>query len=142
MDIDQTPTAPKADAGDKMDTDESAVKTEGDGEKKAEEEAKALDKPEGLKRKMEKEKVGFPDECYEPVKKPTVGLILLNDTKPSESKTLLEMKEAKKGATREANREASGVADAAGVLTALDEGGEGEKDAEVPHEFENQSDNE
>ncbi|KAF6227031.1 hypothetical protein HO133_008472 [Letharia lupina] len=182
MDIDQTPTAPKADARDKMDTDEPAVKTEGDGEKKDEEEAKESDKPEGLKKKMEKEKVGFglenmsrvlpaqlkfvsfPDERYEPVKKPTGGVILLTDTKPSESKTLLEMKKAKKPAqsavlpgslqdhveaamaqgeaTREATREASGAAEAAGVLTALDEGGEGEEDAEVPHEFEYHSDNE
>ncbi|CAD6565127.1 MAG: proteasome regulatory particle base subunit [Alectoria sarmentosa] len=178
MDIDQTPTAPKADAGDKMDTDEPAVKTEGDGEKKEEEEAKESDKPEGLKKKMEKEKVGFglenmsrvlpaqlkfvsfPDERYEPVKKPTGGVILLNDTKPSEPKTLLEMKKAKKPAQPaatpvtlqdrvdaamaqgEASREATGAAEAAGVLTALDEGGEGEEDAEVPHEFEYHSDDE
>lgn len=178
MDIDQTPTAPKADAGDKMDTDESAVKTEGDGEKKDEEETKESDKPEGLKKKMEKEKVGyglenmsrvlpaqlkfvsFPDERYEPVKRPTGGVILLNDTKPSEPKTLLEMKKAKKPAQPaatpgtlqdrvdvamaqgEADREADGAAEAAGVLTALDEGGEGEEDAEVPHEFEYHSDNE
>ncbi|CAF9929906.1 proteasome regulatory particle base subunit [Imshaugia aleurites] len=178
MDIDQTPTAPKADAGDKMDTDEPAVKNEGDGEKKDEEEAKEADKPEGLKKKMEKEKVGyglenmsrvlpaqlkfvsFPDERYEPVKKPTGGVILLNDTKPSEPKTLLEMKKAKKPAQPaatpaalqdrvdaamaqgEAIREASGAAEAAGVLTAIDEGGEGEEDAEVPHEFEYHSDNE
>lgn len=178
MDIDQTPTAPKADAGDEMETDEPAVKTEGDGEKKDGDEAKASDKPEGLKKKMEKEKVGyglenmsrvlpaqlkfvsFPDERYEPVKKPTGGVILLNDTKPSEPKTLLEMKNAKKPAQPaglpatlqervdaamaqgEANREATGAAEAAGVLTAIDEGGEGEEDAEVPHEFEYHSDNE
>ena len=178
MDIDQTPTAPKADAGDKMDTDEPAVKAEGDGEKKDEEEAKESDKPEGLKKKMEREKVGyglenmsrvlpaqlkfvsFPDERYEPVKKPTGGVILLNDTKPTEPKTLLEMKKAKKPAQPaatpvtlqdhvdaamaqgEATREATGAAEAAGVLTALDEGGEGEEDAEVPHEFEYNSDNE
>lgn len=178
MDIDQTPTAPKADAGDKMDTDEPAVKTEGDGEKKDEEETKEPDRPEGLKKKMEKEKVGydlenmsrvlpaqlkfvsFPDERYEPVKEPTGGVILLNDIKPSEPKTLLEMKKAKKPAQPaatpgtlqdqvdaamaqgEATREATGAAEAAGVLTALDEGGEGDEDAEVPHEFDYHSDNE
>lgn len=178
MDIDQTPTAPKVDAGDKMDTDESVVKTEGEGEKKDEEEAKESDKPEGLKKKMEKEKVGyglenmsrvlpaqlkfvsFPDERYEPVKKPTGGVILLNDTKPSEPKTLLEMKKAKKSAQPaatpgtlqdrvdtamaqgEANREATGADEAAGVLTAIDEGSEGEEDAELPHEFDYHSDNE
>ena len=175
MDIDHTPTAPKADAGDKMETDEPAVKTEGDGEKK-DEDAKESDKPEGLKKKMEKEKAGyglenmsrvlpaqlkfvsFPDERYEPVKKPTGGVILLNDTKPSESKTLLEMKKAKKpaqpaalGSTLqgqvdaavaqgESTRASTGAAEAAGVLTALDEGGEGEEDAEVPHDFEYHSD--
>ena len=175
MDIDHTPTAPKADAGDKMETDEPAVKTEGDGEKK-DEDAKESDKPEGLKKKMEKEKAGyslenmsrvlpaqlkfvsFPDERYEPVKKPTGGVILLNDTKPSESKTLLEMKKAKKpaqpaalGSTSqgqvdaavaqgETTRGSTGAAEAAGVLTALDEGGEGEEDAEVPHEFDYHSD--
>lgn len=178
MDIDQTPTAPKADGGDKMDTDESALKTETEGEKKDEEEAKESDKPEGLKKRMEKEKVGyglenmsrvlpaqlkfvsFPDERYEPVKKPTGGVILLNDTKPSEPKTLLEMMKAKKPAHAaaapaplqeqadaamgegEAARDASGAAEAAGVLTALDEGGEGEEDAELPHEFEYHSDDE
>ena len=182
MDIDQTPTAPKPDAGDKMDTDEPVVKAEGDGEKKDEEEAKELEKPEGLKKKMEKEKVGyslenmsrvlpaqlkfvsFPDERYEPVKKPTGGVIVLNDTRPSEQKTLLELKKAKKPAQTAAApevsqnrmdattgqgepagenaREATGAAEAAGVLTALDEGGEGEEDAELPHEFEYHSDNE
>ena len=182
MDIDQTPTAPKPDAGDKMDTDEPALKAEGDGEKKDEEEAKESEKPEGLKKKMEKEKVGyslenmsrvlpaqlrfvsFPDERYEPVKKPTGGVILLNDTRPSEPKTLLELKKAKKPAQAvaapeasqnrmdattaqgevagESAREATGAAEAAGVLTALDEGGEGEEDAELPHEFEYHSDNE
>ena len=182
MDIDQTPTAPKPDVGDKMDTDEPAVKAEGDGERRDEEEAKESEKPEGLKKKMEKEKVGyslenmsrvlpaqlkfvsFPDERYEPVKKPTGGVIVLNDTKPSEQKTLLELKKAKKPAQTAAAsevsqnrmdattgqgeaagenaREATGAAEAAGVLTALDEGGEGEEDAELPHEFEYHSDNE
>lgn len=178
MDIDQTPPAPKPDAVDKMDTDETAVKTESDGEKKDEQETKESDKPEGLKKKMEKEKVGyglenmsrvlpaqlkfvsFPDERYEPVKKPTGGVILLDDTKPSEPKMLLEMKKAKKPAQPaatpatlqdrvdaamaigEANRHESGAAEAAGVLTALDEGGEGDEDAELPHEFEYHSDNE
>ena len=178
MDIDQTPTAPKAEGGDKMDTDESALKIESEGEKKDEEDVKDSDKPEGLKKKMEKEKVGyglenmsrvlpaqlkfvsFPDERYEPVKKPTGGVILLNDTKSSEPKALLEMMKAKKPAQvaaapailqeradaamaqGEAVREASGAAEAAGVLTALDEGGEGEEDAELPHEFEYHSDEE
>lgn len=186
MDIDQTPTAPKGpDASDKMDTDESAIKAETDKaseklepDKQDGEEAKEGDKPEGLKKKMEKEKVGyslenmtrvlpaqlkfvsFPDSRYEPVKKPTGGVILLNDTTPSEPKTLLEMKKAKKPtqaaaapetmqdqgaaalAQGEASREATGAAEAAGVLTAIDEGGEGEEDAELPRDFEYFSDEE
>lgn len=186
MDIDQTPTAPKANDADKMETDESAVKIEGgkgnekpDGEKKEGGEAKEMDKPEGLKKKMEKEKVGyslenmsrvlpaqlkfisFPDGRYAPVKKPTGGVILLNDTTPSEPKTLLEMKKAKKPAqpaaapgasqdhadatidqSADAREATSGAAEAAGVLTALDEGAEGEEDAELPREFEYHTDDE
>ena len=183
MDVDQTPTAPKpSDSGDKMETDDSAIKTDSakDGEKseveKEGEESKGTEKPEGLKKKMEKEKVGyslenmtrvlpaqlkfvsFPDSRYQPVKKPTGGVILLNDTTPSEPKSLLEMKRAKKPAQAaaapqsvqeqgaaaiaqgEAAREATGAEEAAGVLTAIDEGGEGEEDAEVPREFEYHSD--
>ena len=88
MDIDQTPTTPKTSGlGDKMDTDEPATKTE-------EEKDDSADKKEGedgkdgvLKKRMEKEKVGydmenmsrvlpaqrkfisFPKGRYEPVKK-------------------------------------------------------------------------
>ena len=92
MDVDQTPTTPKTTAEDqKMDVDEPAVRSEDDkkdGEKsdsafKDGEEKKA----EGLKKKIEKEKVGynlenmsrvlpgqlkfisFPDSRYEPIKK-------------------------------------------------------------------------
>ncbi|KAK4697438.1 26S proteasome regulatory subunit N2, partial [Lecanoromycetidae sp. Uapishka_2] len=174
MDIDSTPTGSKGDVAEKMDTDEPSAKTEGD---KDGEDAKEADKPEGLKKKMEKEKVGysienmsrvlpaqlkfisFPDGRYEPVKKSTGGVILLNDTAPFESKSLLEMKKAKKPnqaaaapetlqdrldaavAEREA-REATGAAEAAGVLTAIDEGGEGELDADIPNPFDFHSDEE
>ena len=177
MDIDQTPTAPKAsDVGDKMETDEPAVKAE--AEKENEKSDPEKKDGESLKKKMEKEKVGyelenmsrvlpaqlkfvsFPDSRYKPVKKPTGGVILLDDTNPSETKSLLEMKRAKKttqaaatpqsvqdqGATAlaqgEAVREANGATEAAGVLTAIDEGGEGEEDAEVPREFDYHSDEE
>ena len=183
MDIDQTPTAPKIEPSDKMETDEFTIKadTEKDGEKPDsddKEEPKETDKSEGLKKKMEREKVGyslenmsrvlpaqlkfvsFPDSRYEPVKKPTGGVILLNDNKSSEPKSLLEMKTAKRptqaavtpGTTRDqgalaqgqgdASREAGGAAEAAGVLTAVDEGGEGEDDTEVPREFDYYSDEE
>lgn len=84
MDVEQTPTTPKPSSQlpEKMDVDESAVKTE---EGKPEEKDTAT--PEAPKRKAEKEKVGyelsnmsrvlpaqlkylsFPDSRYEPVKK-------------------------------------------------------------------------
>ncbi|KAL8719408.1 MAG: hypothetical protein Q9225_003573 [Loekoesia sp. 1 TL-2023] len=176
MDIDQTPTTPKtANVDDKMETDEPAPKPEDsqeqeekvDGEKK---EGEAP--PEGAKKKMEKEKVGchlenmsrvlpaqrkfisFPDGRYQPVKKPTGGVILLTDTTPSEPKTLMEMKAKKTvkpaaapatlqdrvneaiGQQEAVNRESGdGAAEAAGVLTAVDEDVEGGEEAEVPREF-------
>ncbi|KAH7126919.1 armadillo-type protein [Dendryphion nanum] len=106
MDIDQTPTTPKVSSTDedKMDVDDDAKKDEkADGEG-------STPAAETLKKKAEKEKVGyelenmsrvlptqvkyisFPDERYVPVKKPTGGVILLTDTKPSEPKSLLELK--------------------------------------------------
>lgn len=184
MDIDQTPTALKrVETGDKMETDEPNVKAEAekegeksDSDKKDGEEAKETDKPESLRKKMEKEKVGysienmtrvlpaqlkfvsFPDSRYKPVKKPTGGVILLHDNTPSEPKTLLEMKRKRptqaaaapesiqeQGAAALAQGQtvrngATGAAEAAGVLTAIDEGAEGEEDAELPRAFEYHSD--
>ncbi|KAL8698409.1 MAG: hypothetical protein Q9201_006585 [Fulgogasparrea decipioides] len=175
MDIDQSPTTPKtATVGDQMELDEAAPKAEdgqeaekADGEKK---EGEAP--PEGVKKKLEKEKVGyllenmsrvlpaqrkfisFPDGRYQPVKKPTGGVILLTDTMPSEPKTLMEMKAKKtvKPAVAPAtlqdrvsqalnqqegtSRETGGAAEAAGVLTAVDEDVEGGDEADVPREFE------
>ncbi|KAF2667005.1 26S proteasome regulatory complex, non-ATPase subcomplex, Rpn2/Psmd1 subunit [Microthyrium microscopicum] len=80
-------------------------------EAKSGEDEKTPEKEEAItKRKQEKEKVGyeldnmsrvlpaqlkyisFPGERYVPVKKPTGGVILLNDTTPSEKKSLLELK--------------------------------------------------
>lgn len=95
MEIDQTPTTPKTSTmGDKMETDEAATKTdeEKDSEKreagkKEGGESKDGTLPEGLRKKMEREKVGydienmsrvlpaqlkfisFPGGRYEPVKK-------------------------------------------------------------------------
>ena len=88
MDIDQTPTTPKTSGlGDKMDTDEPASKTEDDKDEGAEKKDGEDTKDGGLRKKMEKEKVGyqmenmsrvlpaqrkfisFPDGRYEPVKK-------------------------------------------------------------------------
>lgn len=180
MDVDPTPTSAKpTDTGDKMDTDTGptsapSVKDDSkegekpDGERKDSEEK--AEKPEGLKKKMEKEKVGysldnmsrvlpaqvkfisFPDSRYQPVKRPTGGVILLHDTKPSEPKTLMEMKRkppakpaTAPSTTQERGESAAqpsgaGAAEAAGVLTAFDEGGDGEEDAEMPREFEYHSD--
>ncbi|KUI55760.1 26S proteasome regulatory subunit rpn2 [Cytospora mali] len=114
MDISSTPTTAKAaiPSGDKMDldddktkklADESTERKEGEGEK----EASATPDP---KRKAEKEKVGyemenmsrvlpgqlkyisFPAGRYKPVKKPTGGPLLLQDTQPDEPKALVEEK--------------------------------------------------
>ncbi|KAL9003404.1 MAG: hypothetical protein Q9188_003730 [Gyalolechia gomerana] len=179
MDIDQTPTTPKTAAvDDKMETDEPAPKLEDghetekvDGEKKEGE-----SQPEGAKKRMEKEKVGyhlenmsrvlpaqrkfisFPDGRYQPVKKPTGGVILLTDTTPKEPKSLMEMKAKKTvkpaaapstlqdrvneaiGQQEAAGGDTGGAAEAAGVLTAVDEDVEGGEEAEMPQEFEYFSD--
>ncbi|WPG97257.1 26S proteasome regulatory subunit rpn2 [Acrodontium crateriforme] len=169
MDIDHTPTTPKVDVADEMDTEDSNVIDTGklsDGEAK-----------DASKKKAEKEKVGFElenmsrvlipqikyisfaaDGRYQPVKKPTGGVILLHDTQSSEPKTLLELKAKKKtaqpvtgpgnaaGAKARASTAdsqmadlfpslAGGAAAAAGVLTALDEDEDGDE-APVPDEFE------
>jgi len=181
MDIDQTPNTPKIGSlDDKMETDELTSKAE--EEKKDSEKSESAIKdgeekksaPEGLKKKMEKEKVGyelenmtrvlpaqlkfisFPDARYEPVKKPTGGVVLVTDTTPSEPKSLMELKarkNVKSAAAPESlqdsvnqaysqrnagssSADAGGAAAAAGVLTAIDEDGEGTEEAEVPADFE------
>ncbi len=83
---------------------------------------------------------------------PTGGVIVVIDTRPSEPKTLMELK-VKKGSARpvaavdgqppESRNEdeqhsrdaAGGAAEAAGVLTAVDEDEEGAEEAEVPADF-------
>lgn len=108
MDIDQTPTTPKTSImGDKMETDEPATKTdeEKDGEKrdagkKDGGETKDGSSPEGLRKKMEREKVGydienmsrvlpaqlkfisFPSGRYEPVKKVRISNLLIITSLP------------------------------------------------------------
>nr|POF02543.1 26s proteasome regulatory subunit rpn2 [Quercus suber] len=171
MDIDPTPTTPKPEAeDDKMDTDDLADGKTGD-EKDEEKDS--------LKKRVEKEKVGHDvenmkrvlpaqikyisfaaDGRYQPVKKPTGGVILLHDTQSSEPKSLLELKARKKTAapapgagvpTGPAARAINmadlnpvvggGAAAAAGVLTAVDEDDDGEE-APVPDEFEVDDDDE
>ncbi|KAK1142872.1 proteasome regulatory particle base subunit [Aspergillus melleus] len=182
MDLDQTPTTPKvSEAADRMETDETVVK--------GEEEAKEGDKEagEGQKKRVEREKVGyelenmsrvlpaqlkyltFPDPRYEPVKRPTGGVVVVLDKKPEESRETIEMKASKEvkqpaaaaetlqdrlqaaiGAAAlqtpqrpgQAAGASAGAAAAAGVLTAVDEDQEGGEEAPVPEEFEYESDGE
>ncbi|KAK4545555.1 hypothetical protein LTR36_002905 [Oleoguttula mirabilis] len=176
MDVDQAPPTPKADAaeGDQMETDDNVVDTAKLAEEKAEGE-----KEGSSKKKVEREKIGyelenmsrvlpaqikyisFPSEGrYQPVKKPTGGVILLDDSKPDEKKELLELKAKKKttvsaavpgqttgsASTDTAMADAGaahggGAAAAAGVLTAVDEDEDGEE-APVPDEFEVDEDEE
>ncbi|KAL4885564.1 putative 26S proteasome regulatory subunit Rpn2 [Aspergillus karnatakaensis] len=178
MDIDQTPTTPKVadQIPDKMDTDEVKVEDElKDGEKEA---------AEGQKKKVEREKVGyelenmsrvlptqlkyltFPDPRYEPVKRPTGGVVVVLDKNPEKSREVIELKaskETKQAAgpietgqdrlqaamsaaglqtpQRHGAGAVSGASAAAGVLTAVDEDDDGEE-APVPEEFGYTSDGE
>ncbi|OBT72998.1 26S proteasome regulatory subunit N2 [Pseudogymnoascus sp. 05NY08] len=185
MDIDQTPTTPKVSAPDaeKMDVDEEAK----EGGKKEGEEDKEAGAQGTPKKKLEKEKVGyeienmsrvlpaqlkfisFPAGRYQPVKKPTGGVIMLLDSQPDEPKSLIEEKMKKASVERaaalptledlrqesfslrrlaDAQGEAAGAlsgagaAAGAGVLTAVDEDGDGGEEAAVPNEFEYFSDEE
>ncbi|THW57429.1 26S proteasome regulatory complex, non-ATPase subcomplex, Rpn2/Psmd1 subunit [Aureobasidium pullulans] len=111
MDIDTTPTSPKVESGDKMDMDDNVIDTA----KLAEEKGEAATTDGSTKKKAEREKVGYELENmsrvlpaqikyisfsqegrYQPVKKPTGGVILLHDTQSSEDKSLLELKAKKK----------------------------------------------
>lgn len=109
MDVDQTPTTPKVSdqLPEKMETDEGAEKPE--------EEAKEGEKGagDGPKKKAEREKVGyelenmsrvlpaqlkyltFPDPRYEPVKRPTGGVVVVLDKNPDEPRETIEMKASK-----------------------------------------------
>lgn len=90
---------------------------------------------------------------------PTGGVILLHDTQPSEEKSLLDLKVKKKAAAapapvpgqttgapftpaRQMDIDMSGTEAAAGVLNAVDEDIEGGEEAEVPDEFEVESEDE
>ena len=114
--------------------------------------------------------ISLQNERYNVIKAPRGGVVLLIDSKPEEPKSLVEMKAKKPvkpaaapGQTTDGPAEAApttdganaggqevqmedvtggGAAAGAGVLTAVDEGEEGEEDAEVPGEFEYFSDNE
>ncbi|KAL2827429.1 armadillo-type protein [Aspergillus cavernicola] len=183
MDIDQTPTTPKVSdqMTDKMETDEGS---------KGEEEVKEGEKEavEGQKKKIEREKVGyelenmsrvlptqlkyltFPDPRFEPVKRPTGGVVVVLDQKPEEARETIELKASKetkqpaatpdniqerlqaamsgtalqtpqRGAAAPDFTSAPGASAAVGVLTAVDEDEDGEE-APVPEEFSYSSDGE
>ncbi|RDA83385.1 hypothetical protein CP532_4736 [Ophiocordyceps camponoti-leonardi (nom. inval.)] len=223
MDLDPPPPPPPqasakvggGGSGDRMDVDDDNKKKDEAKEKKETSEDK---EPVGdAKKKPEKEKFGFdienlsrvlpgqlkyisfPAGRYQPVKKPTGGPLLLDDTRPDEPKSLMEEKLKKatterapvagqQGSSSRSGRvggrplldglepgrstrsgdsaleqllrgqrrwpssaagggtggnaqqqassvSASGAAAAAGVLTAVDEDGEGDEEAEMPVEF-------
>lgn len=131
MDIDQTPTTPKVSGQlpEKMETDEGTAK----GEEEAKEDKEAAD---AQKKKVEKEKVGyelenmsrvlpaqlkfltFPDPRYEPVKRvslslhriyesrssfgltalqPTGGVVVVLDKKPEEPRETIELRASTEG---------------------------------------------
>ncbi|KAF2709623.1 26S proteasome regulatory complex, non-ATPase subcomplex, Rpn2/Psmd1 subunit [Pleomassaria siparia CBS 279.74] len=164
MDIDQVPTTPKVSASDedKMDVDEESKK---DDKEKADGE-EGTPSAETIKKKAEKEKVGyelgnmsrvlpaqvkyisFPEERYVPVKKPTGGVILMVDTRPSESKTLLELKVKKAapapapGTAGPSGDQASTGGQGASSTSTVDDNmiDEGEDEADLPGEFEYLSD--
>ncbi|KAE8363065.1 armadillo-type protein [Aspergillus caelatus] len=182
MDIDQTPTTPKVSdqMPDRMETDDTTTKAE-DDTKEGEKES-----GEGQRKKVERERVGyelenmsrvlpaqlkyltFPDPRYEPVKRPTGGVVVVLDKKPEEPRETIEMKASKevrqpaaaaetlqdrlqaamgaaalqtpqRGSSRLAEA-ATGAAAAAGVLTAVDEDDEDDEEAPVPEEFEYETD--
>jgi len=162
MDVDQTPTTPKvsADDDDKMDLDDDVKKDDKEEKEKAD-----GAQTETSKKKIEKEKVGyslenmsrvlppqvkyisFSDERYVPIKKPTLGVILLTDTKPSEPKSLLELKVKKAapapapGATGSGDQAPEGVSVATASAPANDSlVDEGDDEASVPREFDYESD--
>ncbi|KAJ5280794.1 hypothetical protein N7478_006166 [Penicillium angulare] len=184
MDIDQTPTTPKVSdqLPEKMDTEE-AVAQEGEEPKEGEKST-----GETQKKKAEREKVGyeldnmsrvlptqlkyltFPDPRYEPVKRPTGGVVVVLDKQPEEPREIVELKASKEvrqpapaaetlqdrlqaaigtaalqtpqRAGARAAMSSTGAAAAAGVLTAADEDDEGAEDAPLPDDFTYETDGE
>ncbi|KAF2198089.1 26S proteasome-like protein regulatory subunit rpn2 [Delitschia confertaspora ATCC 74209] len=174
MDVDQTPTTPKVSAtdDDKMEIDDDQAPKGKDDKSGSEVEKEGTPSGESSKKKVEKEKVGydldnmsrvlpgqikyisFPEERYVPVKKPTGGVILLTDTKPTEPKALLELKVKKAQPAPGATGASSGDrtlqdTDSDDVVPAAVDraqsqmmADEGDEEADVPGEFEYQTDGE
>jgi 26S proteasome regulatory subunit N2 len=173
MDIDQTPTTPKPSADDdKMDIDEDkkddAEKTEAaqaESAKKKAEKEKVGYELENMSRVLlpQVKYISFPSERYVPVKKvshihctlgrafkltldqPTLGVILLTDTKPSEPKTLLELKVKKAAPAPAPGASGSSAPEGVSVTTAAapvvdNMVDEGDAEANTPAEFVYESD--
>lgn len=178
MDVDHTPTTPKPSGDDdKMEVDEESKKEDADkaeggqavessSKKKAEKEKVGYEL-ENMSRVLppQTKYISFPSERYVPVKKvrciqcvggarrltylqPTLGVILLIDTKPSEPKTLLELKVKKaapapapgaSGSSGEQAPEGVSVTTAAAPVTD-NMVYEGEAEASTPSEFMYESD--
>ncbi|KAL9091190.1 MAG: hypothetical protein Q9159_001607 [Coniocarpon cinnabarinum] len=170
MEVDDDTAEKKADSATDQSKDENEKMDVDEPSEKKEEAA-------GKKTKREKEKVGFeldnmsrvlPSQLkytsfveggrYVPVKKPSgVGVIVLHDTQPDESKVLIE-RQVKKPApaqprstvaapnadpsTPQQPQTQNTQADAAAVLNAVDEDEEGVEEAECPAEFTYESDGE
>jgi 26S proteasome regulatory subunit N2 len=158
-----TPKVSTTDDEDKMDLDEDTKKDDkekAEGAQAAETSKKKIEKEkvgynlENMSRVLppQVKYISFPEERYVPVKKvrcamhlytynslltfcqPTLGVILLQDTRPSEPKSLLELK-VKKAAPAPAPEGVS-------VTTAANDNlvDEGEDEASVPGEFDYESD--
>ena len=173
MDVDQTPTTPKPADDEKMDVDdekkddEKVEGTPAESPKKKAEKEKVGYELENMSRVLppQVKHITFPGDRFIPVKKvsavdffakrlilipyqPTLGVILLTDTKPSEPKTLLELKVKKaapaptpgaSGSSGEQAPEGVTEADTSGSITDnLVE--EGDEEASLPGDFEYESD--
>ena len=109
MDVDTaTPVSPQMSKADKMDTNEVDDKDD-EGDKKDEGKDDEKDEAAEVKKKVEKEKVGyeienmsrvlpaqmkyltFPDSRFQPVKKPTGGVTVVLDTQPDEPRDIIEL---------------------------------------------------
>lgn len=187
MDVDTvTPVTPKIEKGDKMDTEEAVAKDDDEGKdaKLKEEGEKKEGEAADAKKKSEKEKVGydisnmsrvlpaqlkyltFPDQRYQPVKRPTGGVMVVLDTEPEKEREIIPLLVSKveplmpaQGppagpagehtpqtpagqVTGQEEVPGAGAAAAAGVLTAIDEDEEGAEEAPVPNEFEYETEGE
>jgi 26S proteasome regulatory subunit N2 len=177
MDVDQAPTTPKvsaADDEDKMDLDESEKKDEKDKTDGAQETSKKKLEKEKIGHSLgnmsrvlppQIKYISFPEDRYVPVKKvsrlmsshsclvtnvcqPTLGVILLTDTRPTEPKSLLELKVKKAapapapGATGSTAGQAPEGVSVANADDSVEDNmvDEGEDEASVPGDFEYESD--